>query len=273
MTELQHCEYDLLKRALKIINENNLKYYLVCGTALGAVKYGGFIPWDDDIDIALPRKDYELFVDLMAACDDEAIAIQNYRFDPNVPFFYSKIRANNTTYIEKTVSRLNINHGVFIDVFPLDGYPNGLMSARLFELKKKIVWRLLSSVYFRDSSWKNLVVYPIKKVVDKKVHSLVKYYERLVSSVDVSRSDLMCNFGNSPSKSEYAPKWHYGDGIAATFEGLEVRIPENYDAYLTQKYGDWRADLPKEQQVGHHYYEVLDLNKPYTEYCKEGSSK
>lgn len=79
-------------------------------------------------------------------------------------------------------------------------------------------------------------------------------------------SAIWCNHGNWQGKLEYAPKEQYGDGTWATFEGLKVRIPEKYDEYLTQKYGDWRAELPAEQQVGHHYAEVIDLNRPYTDY-------
>ena len=67
---------------------------------------------------------------------------------------------------------------------------------------------------------------------------------------------------------EYAPREQYGDGVMMTFEGVPVRVPQLYDAYLTQKYGDWRADPPKEQQIGHHFYERMDLERPYTEYIK-----
>ena len=79
-------------------------------------------------------------------------------------------------------------------------------------------------------------------------------------------AEIWCNHGNWQGRLEYAPAWHYGQGVTAQFEGLSVRIPENFDAYLTQKYGDWRADLPEEEKVGHHFYGVLDLSKPFTEY-------
>jgi hypothetical protein len=79
---------------------------------------------------------------------------------------------------------------------------------------------------------------------------------------------VWCNHGNWQGKLEYAPRWQYGKGVWATFEGLRVRVPEAADAYLTQKYGDWRADLPDEQKVGHHFYEVCDLEKSYTYYMK-----
>ena len=83
------------------------------------------------------------------------------------------------------------------------------------------------------------------------------------------RSDILCNHGNWQGNLEYAPREQYGSGAWATFEGLKVRVPEKYDEYLTQKYGDWRAELPQEQQVGHHYAEVIDLTRPYTDYIEK----
>ena len=79
-------------------------------------------------------------------------------------------------------------------------------------------------------------------------------------------SKLWCNYGNWQGKLEYAPKWHYGQGTEAVFEGMTVRIPENYDAYLTQKYGDWRSDPPEEKQKTHHHSTIIDVEKSYTYY-------
>ena len=101
---------------------------------------------------------------------------------------------------------------------------------------------------------------------------VARRYTKMISRYDIDHSWLICNHGNWQGTLEYAPKWHYGEGAWATFEGLKVRIPENYDAYLTQKYGDWRADLPEEQKSGHHYYEIMDLERPYTHYIEKLSN-
>lgn len=93
--------------------------------------------------------------------------------------------------------------------------------------------------------------------------------EKTISAFSTGSSQIWCNHGNWQGKAEYAPREQYGDGAWATFEGLRVRIPEKYDEYLTQKYGDWRAELPPEQQVGHHFAEVVDLTRPYTDYVKK----
>lgn len=271
MTELQKCEFSLLEKAIKIINDNNLTYYLVCGSALGAVKYEGFIPWDDDIDIALPRNDYEKFIELVKENYSDDFALQNYRCAPNIPFFYSKIRNGKTTFIEKSVSTFDINHGVFIDVFPLDGYPETGFCSFCFELKKKVLWRMISSVFVRENKLKKLVFYPIKALITKHLYHFVSEYEKHISKFSTTNSRMLCNFGNSPFKLEYSPKEHYGEGKKIKFEGLDVIVPERYDDYLTQKYGDWRAELPDDQKKGHHHFVVCDLEHPYTDYIERVS--
>ena len=272
MTELQKCEWEILRKALQILHREKLTYFLVCGSALGAVKYGGFIPWDDDVDIALPRDDYEKFLQCVKECETEDFTLQNYRYDLNVPFFYSKIRCGTTTYVEKASAHLNINHGVYIDVFPLDGYPGDKRKARVFEGKKRIFRRLLSAVFLRESAWKNAVTWPIRLLVKPFLNPLVGAYDCHLSQYPVADSEYICNHGNWQGKVEYAPREQYGEGTWAIFEGLKVRVPERYDEYLTQKYGDWRAELPPERQVGHHYYEIMDLTKPYTEYIPHKNS-
>ena len=91
MTELQSVEFSLLKSFVNICDELGLTYYLVCGSALGAVKYSGFIPWDDDIDVALPRNDYELFCEKAPALLPAGYFLQNHKTDKNYPRIYSKI--------------------------------------------------------------------------------------------------------------------------------------------------------------------------------------
>ena len=124
MTDIQKVELDMLRNFVQICDALGLTYYLVCGSALGAVKYKGFIPWDDDVDVALPRADYERFCDQAPDFLPEGIFLQNFRTDHAYPRIYSKLRNSSTTYIEKTTKHIKMNHGAFIDIFPLDGYPS-----------------------------------------------------------------------------------------------------------------------------------------------------
>ena len=91
MNKLQEIEFEMLKEFVRICDELNLTYYLVCGSALGAVKYKGFIPWDDDLDVALPRPDYEIFCQKAQSMLPSHLFLQNYKTDANYPLFMSKI--------------------------------------------------------------------------------------------------------------------------------------------------------------------------------------
>ena len=271
MTELQKVEFNILKTVIKICEDLKIKYFLVCGSALGAVKYKGFIPWDDDIDVGMLREDYCHFLQKAEGLLPEYYFLQNYHTDPECPFLFSKVRDSRTTYIESSVAKINMNHGVFVDIFPLDFYPKSVFKQRVLECKKKIYAHQIACIYNIESP--RLMSRWLKKFnrllgYHRKTGKTLEKYEKAISLYRGKRSDIICNHGNWQGKLEYAPGWHYGDGTWAMFEGLKVRIPENYDAYLTQKYGNWRADLPKEERVGHHFYDILDLNKPYTEYLK-----
>lgn len=270
MDDLQRVEFDILKEFVDICDKLGLTYYLVCGSALGAVKYNGFIPWDDDVDVALPRGDYEVFCRRAPRLLPSHLFLQNHVTDSQYPRIYSKLRNSNSTYIEKPVAHIPMNHGAFIDVFPLDGYPNNSKNVKKLERIKKWIklqlecalnvdYGLLRNTYFAFERFlgfhKNTA-----GLIDKLQCELVKW--------STEASELWCNHGNWQGRLEYAPREQYGEGVIVKFEGLDVRVPEKYDEYLTQKYGDWRADLPPEQQVGHHYYAVCDTTRPYTDYIE-----
>ncbi len=272
MTELQAKEFEILKKFVEICEKLNIKYFLVCGSALGAVKYQGYIPWDDDIDVAMYREDYELFCEKASAYLPEYYFLQTYKTDYNFPYIFAKIRDSRTTYIEKSNAELNINHGVYIDVFPLDGYPKKEDDAKAMIRQKKTMDLKKACVFKTNENYslKAKVLIKIERILGyhKRTHSIVKKIEDLISQWKVEESQIICNHGNWQGELEYAPKEQYGDGVFATFEGLKVRVPAKFDEYLTQKYGDWRADLPEEERKGHHFYEVCDLNRPYTDYVE-----
>lgn len=273
MTELQRTEFNILKAVIDICDRFDIKYYLVCGSALGAAKYQGFIPWDDDIDIGIYRNDYAKFCKIAQKELPEYYFLQTYKTDPGYPMFFAKIRDSRTTYIEKSISELDVNHGVYIDIFPLDGYPIKKKEIVSFERRKTIYKLNLFCVYkLNDTySFKAKVFFACERILGfhRKVDKIAQKIELLISKYPTETSGLICNHGNWQGKLEYAPKSQYGNGTWAMFEGLRVRIPEKYDEYLTQKYGDWRADLPDDQKVGHHYYEIMDLEHPYTDYIKK----
>ena len=277
MTELQRKEFDILKQFVNVCSILNLQYFLVCGSALGAIKYSGFIPWDDDIDVALPRKDYEIFCEKAKSYLPEWCFLQNYHTDAQYHRLGSKLRDSRTTYIEEMTDSLNINHGIFIDVFPLDGQWKTKIDAfkfqrekRIFEARRRV--RLAYNRLSKDSMFmiRTNMCYFLYRTFGlfENTSAVIERYDKYVSSFSTEHSDIWCNHANSTSSLEYASKKQYGDGRYVSFEGLQVCVPERYDEYLAQKYGDWRNDPPLSEQRGHHYYLVCDTKKSYVEYVR-----
>ncbi len=277
MTELQKVEFEMLKHFVEICNKLNLRYFLVCGSALGAVKYKGFIPWDDDIDVALPREDYEVFIKEGQKYLPENIFIQNHKTDKNFPLLGAKMRNSNTTYIESALNKVDMNHGVFVDVFPLDGCPedDGEIN-NLCKIEQKYIRRKAVKLTYHRFSGRNLLgfrtilVYLLYRIsgLYSNTYKYVCEMENAISKYNTKDTTVWCNYADYIPNKKYQPKEYYGNGIEAEFEGLNVIIPEKYDEYLTQRYGDWQADLPEEEKIGHHYYDICDLNKSYKFYTK-----
>lgn len=267
MNDLQRKEFDLFAAFTAVCDRLGLPYFLVCGSALGAVKYKGFIPWDDDMDVGMLRDDYERFLREAPALLPEYYFLQSYKSEPAYPLIFAKLRDSRTTYVEKGIAHLQVNHGVYIDIFPLDGYPDSPREQKRLERKKRWYKTLLLASLQGNYSFKAKLAVGTMRLfgVHKRTPRILARYERLISRYAPETSALICNHGNWQGRLEYAPREQYGQGTIAEFEGLQARVPELYDAYLTQKYGDWRADLPPEEQIGHHYYTVMDLDTPYTE--------
>ena len=267
MNSLQKTEFEILRCFTKICEKLGIKYFLVCGSALGAVKYKGFIPWDDDIDVALYRADYEKFIIEAPKLLPSNLFLQNYKSEHGFPCIYSKLRNSDTAFIERSAAKLNINHGINIDIFPLDNYPDNSKEAKIFELKKTVYKRLLSTAYEPDSKWKMLFILPLRILnIHKKSDKIIKKYEKLITSYNTCNTDIIANHGNWQGKLDYSPREIFADGTMAEFEGIEVIIPYKYDEYLRQKYGDYHIDPPLSQQKSHHNCAVIDCENSYKKY-------
>lgn len=268
MNDLQRKVFELLQIFVGICDKWSITYYLVCGSVLGAVKYGGFIPWDDDVDVGLLREDYQRFLEVAPKELPEWCFLQNYKTEKDYPHTFSKLRNSNTAFIEENVAHLNMNHGVYLDIFPIDGQPVGKVEKIHFDVCKKwwdwVRFSVIEDYENRKVRNRNIILRFLG--IHKRLFIAQANLEKLYSAFPAEKSAFWCNYGNWQGKLDHAPKWHYGKGTWSTFEGLRVRIPENYDAYLTQKYGNWRADLPAEQQKSHHKCTVIDTEHTYKDY-------
>jgi lipopolysaccharide cholinephosphotransferase len=272
MNSLQKKELNLLRCFIEVCEKLNLNYFLVCGSALGAMRHGGFIPWDDDMDVGMYREDYNKFMELAPALLPEGIFLQNYKTDPAFPSVFAKLRDSNTTYIEKSAKELNINHGIYIDIFPLDGCPSGSIEQKKLAFFKKYYLFLLGCSFTLPETIKGKVMFSTLRLfgVHKRRTKILTKYEALISKCSVNESDIICNHGTWYGKRDYISKHFYGKGSDAYYEGVKVRVPEKCIDYLVALYGAWQVPPPPEKQKGHHYYEICDTEKPFTYYINNG---
>lgn len=271
MNDLQSVEFELFKVFKETCEKLNLNYFLVCGSCLGAARHKGVIPWDDDMDVGMYREDYDKFMELAPALMPDGIFLQNYKTDPKYPFVFAKLRNSNTTYIEKSTAHLDMNHGIYLDIFPLDGCPSDPKEKkRLLFLKNYYLFKT-SSAYESTRGWKARIIINLFRLfgIHKRTAKILAKYEKVISKYPVNESNKVCNHGTWYGERDFIDTKYYGKGSDAVYEGLSVRVPEDCDGYLTSLYGDWRTPPPPEKQKGHHYYEICDLEKPYTFYTKQ----
>ena len=121
MDLLHRVDLEIVNEVVRICREHDLKYYMLGGTMLGAIRHEGFIPWDDDIDLGMPRKDYDKFVKYMKKHPNEKIFFSNVHSEKRYPNSWGKVRLNDTVFLEKELTSLTELHkGVFIDLHPID---------------------------------------------------------------------------------------------------------------------------------------------------------
>ena len=268
--DFKQVQIDMLKIFIKICEEYDLKYYLIGGSCLGAVRHGGFIPWDDDIDVGMPRKDYDRFSKIAKKELPTNLFFQTFLTDSEYPNIFGKLRNSDTTYIESSVKNLSINHGVYIDVFPLDIAPNNVLIRKSINILMKVyqisVSRCFDGRLTKSTSlFKNLGKKTIWALLPNVKNSIIRR-DKVARLFQSASCKYIANYGGAWGEKEVMPCAVFGEGRKILFEGIEVLIPENYDEYLTRLYGDYMTPPPIEKQIGHHYYEIADMKKSYKEY-------
>lgn len=269
---LKKIQIEMLKSFIDVCDKLKLRYYVIGGTLLGAVRHEGFIPWDDDIDVGMPRQDYEIFIRKGQQYLEEKYFIQNNFTDLEYPNNFSKIRNCNTTFIETSIKNLNVNHGVYIDIFPIDGTPNSKIEKLIFKIKNSLYITRIIQIYFYKERKKCSYKYKILKCISKIVLPSIKITtvkrDKLLKKYNFESSNIVANYCGAWGEKEIMPKEYFGNPVIGMFEGIKVNMPSQYDKYLRQLYGDYMTLPPIEKRKSHHFTEKIDLTKSYLEYRK-----
>lgn len=264
LQELKDCELDILRLFHSFCEDNHLRYCLAYGTLLGAIRYKGFIPWDDDVDVLMPREDYNRFLKLYQ--DSERYRLFAFEKDPSAQFPYAKI-CDMTTRKDETGYACDIPLGVDIDIFPLDYWDNDLEKAK--REAKKINGYMHHLGLSRLSKPKSSS--PFKRFAK----SLLMCWCRLHGSAYYVRKILQEAVKDEQNGSRYmgtktwcvygerniVPAEAFADRIEIDFAGERFFAPVGYDAYLTCLYGDYLPEPPKEKQKTHHTFKAYRLQQ------------
>lgn len=253
---LHETELEILLLFKSICEEYSLTYYLTAGTLLGAVRHKGFIPWDDDIDVAMPRKDYDKFCEIAQKKLGKNFFLQNYKTDRNFPFYFSKIRKVNTKVEEEIFLDVTINKGIYIDIFPLDVCPKNIYGAKVFfksvEFISFVALSKVSEIY--EPGYSKLLAKVFVNMFQ--LFSLQWLYflrENIVACIKVvSSGEMICTVGGTHGypKETYFGDW-FDSSTKLTFEGEFFPVPIHWDKLLTSMYGDYMQVPNVEDRKGH----------------------
>ncbi len=239
----------ILDQVVKVCDSNGLRYYLTGGTLLGAVRHKGFIPWDDDLDIVMPREDFEKFVNIKYKKLSKGYSLEWINTNPKYNKVFAKVCRDNTLFEESVGNNLSIKRGVFIDIFPLDiteGYSSSLEKRK----KKVLFW---SGLLFDKciSSEKTILKRSILNVLSEKMLlSFAEYYMKK----KCKKGNYFSNFGSQYKiKKQTHPVEYYGEGVILPFEDRYYRCPLNYKSVLESIYGKDYLELPPEEKRRTHY--------------------
>lgn len=260
LNEIKKAEINLLKIFKTYCEKNNLKYFLSNGTLLGAVKYKGFIPWDDDIDVIMPREDYDRFIKEFSF--DDSVKLLHNETCENYVFPFAKL-SDMSTVIQNQTSLAGYEYGLHIDIFPLDRW-NG--DKRQAVQDAKYINQICQKLCFAISCFskgRSVIRTYVKNLIIAYTRILGwKYYRRkLHKAIEERRGDsknIYCGCLVWPvyGTREIIPSQAFSCTTEVEFEGEKYAAPIGYDVYLRNLYGDYEKDPPLEKQRSHHCFKA-----------------
>lgn len=238
--------------------KNNLRYYLHAGTLIGAIRHKGFIPWDDDVDIAMPREDYERFCSIYNESTDR-YRIVTYKNTKGYYMPYGKVIDTRTILIHENVNSKIIDLGVFIDVFPLDNCSSDYKKAVKLYKKCKFLNSIKWTKVVKASDlhgWKK-IAFPLAKMVFlpfslKTILNKIDRIGQKYAGVD-SRYIAVVTVMTYGLKELFDKKW-FAESIQKEFENHKFSCPSGYDNILSKMYGNYMCPPPIEKQICPHSY-------------------
>lgn len=253
LRQIQMIQLEMLQEVDRICRKCGIKYNIIAGTLLGAVRHGGYIPWDDDADVAFLRPEYEKF---RKACktelDTSRFYFQDHRNTKGYRWGYGKLRRKNTLFLREHQEHMPYEQGVFIDIFPLDGVPDNyiMRSIKNFECfcVRKVLWSRVGKI-----SDKNFFCRGIYRLLDKIPEKVIFSYFHGMIGVANRKPTRMVRILTFPTPNAawgYYRSW-YENSVKIVFEGIEFEGIKDYNSYLNFKFGNYMELPPMDKRKVH----------------------
>lgn len=267
---------EMLMEIDRICRKYNIKYSLDGGTLLGAVRHGGFIPWDDDIDVIMTREEYQKFY---RACkndlDKSKFFLQEYRTDPYYRWGYEKLRRKGTEFVRLGQEHTKGKTGLFVDIFVADNVPDNMIIRRLHLFACFLIRKLLYAEVGMENAdslllrrWYRLLYRTIPR------NTVFKWRNQIARKCNKKKTELVRHMTFPYKLSRYGmPGSCFDEMQDMEFEGFTFRAFKDYDKYLTALYGDYMSLPPKEDQKPHIFASKIKMFEPEQIFTNEQLEK
>jgi lipopolysaccharide cholinephosphotransferase len=252
LDELRTIQLDLLQKTADFCEENGIRYFLCGGTLIGAIRHKGYIPWDDDIDIAMPRADYDRFVKIFNRSENYCQVV-NLDTNPKYAYPFAKVYDNRTILNE--LHYPGDTFGVYIDIFPADGIK------KVYQIKKIMLLRKFLNTkkanYFHRTISKK-IINTIGKLLllPFSAHTIATWMDNEARKYEFGSLPMAGLMGNPLGMGEMVRKSVFDSDVYQEFEGRKFRVPVGYDEWLRSIYGDYMQLPPEEHRVSHHTFDA-----------------
>lgn len=268
LKKIQKIELNILNQLIPIFDKHDLKYYALGGTMLGAVRHQGFIPWDDDIDIGMPREDYEKFLNCYKKEIPNSFTIRNFKTDKSYRYYISRVQDTRYKVIEKRNENVEPFTFVSIDIFPLDGLPKNVFFRKIHEFRI-LYHRMKMAIGYSDTIdfkrkrnfFEKIIVLTVLKLKLKKIMNSADeklIIDKLLKKYSFEDSYYFSNLMGAYRTREVFPKVIIENQTFFKFENIRISGIENYDMYLKKMYGEY-LKIPNVEQIEEKvHFEIID---------------
>ena len=248
MKQINETQLEIFKKFVEVCSYLNLKYFMIHGSLLGTLRYNGFFPFDDDIDVAMPRKDYDIFISNGQKLMPDNLFIQSCFTEKEFPLPFAKIRDSNTAFIQPILKNCNVNKGIYIDVFPIDLYPeNKIRQIKLYLLDRIYTIRINANLHnIKDVSFYKTIIFKFAKLVFPSWRKAVEKRANLYCK-DKKSNKIVITGGKLVDRGIPA-EWLQNHRVEK-FEKIDVSCPIKTEEYLKCIYGDYLNYNPSEKYM------------------------